>query len=38
MDQIVGFDSEPNPRVWKVYSRRLAKGMKDSDVAKVRKG
>jgi hypothetical protein len=27
----------PGPRVWKVYSRRLAKRMKDSDVAKVGK-
>jgi hypothetical protein len=28
-------DNGPRPRVWKVYSRKKAKGMRDGDVAKV---
>jgi hypothetical protein len=33
MDQTMGFDSESNPRVWRVYTRKKGKGIKNDDVA-----
>jgi hypothetical protein len=33
MDQTMGFDSEPNPRVWRVYTIKKGKGIKNDDVA-----
>jgi hypothetical protein len=34
MDQTVGFDSEPNPKMWRVYKRKNGKGNKNDDVDK----